>query len=42
MKKKVSKKNDANKIVIIKGNSQEIDKDEKEYDQIKRILKVIQ
>ena len=43
MQKKMSKKNDVNQIaVIIKGNSQGINKDKKENDQIKRILKTIQ
>jgi hypothetical protein len=39
MQKKMSKKNDVNEIVIIKGNSQEINKDKKENDQNKRIIK---
>jgi hypothetical protein len=40
MQKKMSKKNEVNEIVvIIKGNSQEINKDKKENDQNKRIIK---
>jgi hypothetical protein len=40
MQKKMSRKNEVNEIVvIIKGNSQEINKDKKENDQNKRIIK---